>query len=85
MAPLNEPRALLTSARNKHCRYACNRGMNVRSTDLRLGEVLRVRASWSGAWYSHAIHRQRTDSAFHANLTLSVWLIHRFGTDDQDG
>lgn len=45
----------------------------------RIGEVLRLRASWSGAWYSHAIHRQRRNSDFHGNVTISAWLVHRFG------
>jgi hypothetical protein len=49
--------------------------------DLRLGEIVRVRTSWSGAWYSAAIHRQREASDFHANVTVSVWLVYRFGVD----
>lgn len=47
--------------------------------DLWVGQVLRVRGSWSGAWYTHPIHRQRQDADFHANLTLSAWLVYRFG------
>jgi hypothetical protein len=47
--------------------------------DVWIGQVVRVRGSWSGAWYTRPIHRQRQDAAFHANLTLSAWLVYRFG------
>jgi hypothetical protein len=47
--------------------------------DLWIGEVLRVRGSWSGAWYTSAVHRQRQNANFHGNVTLSAWLVYRFG------
>jgi hypothetical protein len=52
--------------------------------DLRLGEILRLRTSWSGAWYSSPIHRQGRASDFHANVTVSAWVIYRFsgGADE---
>jgi hypothetical protein len=52
--------------------------------EVRLGEVVRLRGSWSGAWYSKPVHRQRTASSFHANLTLSVLLVYRFADEGHD-
>jgi hypothetical protein len=52
--------------------------------ELMVGSVFRIRATWSGAWYSHAVRRQRRVSTFHGNLTLSAWLIYRFSVDDRD-
>jgi hypothetical protein len=49
--------------------------------ELGVAEVFRLRAAWSGAWYSAAIHRQRQDADFHANFTLSAWLVYRFGVN----
>jgi hypothetical protein len=47
--------------------------------DVSPGEIFRIRAAWSGAWYSSPIRRQRGVSNFHANVTISAWLIYRFG------
>jgi hypothetical protein len=46
--------------------------------DVYLGDVMRLRGSWSGALYSKPVHRQRRISQFHANVTLSVLLVYRF-------
>jgi hypothetical protein len=47
--------------------------------DLSPGEIFTVRASWSGAFYSSPIRRQRGISSFHANVTIAAWLVYRFG------
>jgi hypothetical protein len=52
--------------------------------EVRIGKVVRLRGAWSGAWYSKPVHRQRAASQFHANLTLSILLIHRFADEDHD-
>ena len=49
--------------------------------ELMAGPVFKIRATWSGAWYGQPIHRQRRVGRFHANLTLSAWLIYRFDSD----
>jgi hypothetical protein len=52
--------------------------------ELTIAQVFRARASWSGALYTRPIYRQHRVSAFHANVALSAWLIHRFGLPRQD-
>jgi hypothetical protein len=47
-----------------------------------VGDIFHVRASWSGAWYSRPVHRQNEDAAFHANITLTAWLVYRFGVGE---
>jgi len=42
------------------------------------GSVFKVRLAWSGAWYSAPVYRQHRVSSFHANVSLSAWLVHRF-------
>lgn len=48
--------------------------------EWQVGEIVRVRGSWSGAWYTRPVRRQQVVSDFHANVTIAVWLVHRFGT-----
>jgi hypothetical protein len=50
--------------------------------DVSPGDIFRVRASWSGALYSSPVRRQRRISTFHANVTVSAWLIYRFALAD---
>jgi hypothetical protein len=46
--------------------------------EVTIAEIFRLRATWSGAFYSHPVHRQRRVSDFHANVSLAAWLIYRF-------
>jgi hypothetical protein len=53
--------------------------------DLLLGDAFRLRGSWSGAWYTDDVHRQRKASSFHGNVTISLWMVHRFGIPADGG
>jgi hypothetical protein len=50
--------------------------------EWQFGEVVRLRGSWSGAWYTKPVRRQQIVSDFHANVTLAVWLVYRVGVPE---